>query len=255
VLLGVLVLCIGMATVAQATERVTVNTAFLPDKLGVNTTIEFGFNIIPTGGAAVPSPLTEVSLHLPAGMDLGSSTLGQDTCHPEALILRGVAGCPRNSLMGLGSALVELLIGGEVIREAASVAAFIGPSEDEHTVVLFYAEGVTPVATEQIFRGQLLPDSRPYGGRLDTMVPLIESVPGADDVSVVRFQSSIGPRHIVYVNRRHGRPVAFSPRGIAIPTVCPPGGFPISADFSFLDGAHITVKRPVRCPRRKRWAK
>ena len=212
--------------------------------------MKFGFKITASGGA-VPSALTGVDLHLPAGMELSSSTLGQVTCHSEALIAQGVSGCARNSLMGLGTALVEMSIESELIRETTSIAAFIGPSENEHTVILFYAEGNTPVQTFLVFPGQLLPDSGAYGGRLDTVVPLIESLPGAPDVAVVSFQSTIGPNHVVYYDHRHGRVVHFQPRGIAIPTRCPSGGFPFSADFSFLDGSHVTARRAVRCPHRR----
>jgi hypothetical protein len=248
-LTGVLAACLSGPALAQASETVTLSTGFTPDKLGASTTMEFGFKIAATEGA-VPSPLIDLDLHLPAGMELSSSTLGQVTCHSEALIAEGVSGCPPNSLMGRGTALVEVPTS-YPLRETATVAAFMGPSENNHTVVLFYTEGVTPIAAQFVFPGQLLPDSGVYGGRLDTAIPLIPSVPGAPDVAVVRFQSTIGPSHVVYYAHHHGRAVPFRPQGIAIPTKCPPGGFPISADFSFLDGSHITARRPIPCPHRR----
>jgi hypothetical protein len=249
-LTGVLAACLSGPALAQASEIVTLSTGFAPDKLGASTTMEFGFKIAATGGA-VPSALINVDLQLPAGMELSSSTLGEVTCSSGTLTGDGVGGCSPNSLMGLGSALVEVPIASEIILETASVAAFMGPSENDHTVVLFYTEGVAPISAAFVFPGQILPDSPPYGGRLDTAIPVIPTLPGGADVSIVSFRSTIGPHHVVYYDHRHGRLVHFSPRGISIPTKCPPGGFPISAEFSFLDGSHITARRSIPCPHRR----
>jgi len=68
------------------------------------------------------------------------------------------------------------------------------------------------------------------------------------DASVVHFQSTIGPRHLYYYSESHGRRIRYHPRGIVLPTTCPPGGFPFSAVFSFQDGSTVAAHDTVDCP-------
>lgn len=52
---------------------------------------------------------------------------------------------------------------------------------------------------------------------------------GGPDVSIVSVQTTIGPRHLTYYRRLHGRRVAFHPRGVSVPERCPRGGLPFAA--------------------------
>ncbi len=101
--------CLPVSTAAAA-ESVTLHTSFSPDRLGVSTTIGFGFRITSTEGAT-PPPLESLSLHLPPGIDYLSTTLGLAICQPAALAAKGLAGCPPNSRLGSGSAFVEVPFG------------------------------------------------------------------------------------------------------------------------------------------------
>jgi hypothetical protein len=116
-------------------------------------------------------------------------------------------------------------------------------------VVLFYVDGRTPVNGWYIFTGEVLPQQGVFGSQLNTSVPLVPSVPGGPDVSIVRGETSIGPQHLTYVHRVHGKLKPFHPRGIAVPEHCPKDGFPFSAQFSFLNGTHAEAKYVVPCPR------
>ena len=243
-----LCVCLGAATGAGASEAVRLVTSFSPNRPGASTTITFGFTITSPNGQ-VPSPLRGVDLHLPAGIGLARNTLGLDVCEPVYLYGHGPRGCPENSRLGFGRAIAEVPYGPEVVQERAAVYAYRGLPENEHVTVLFFAEGWTPVFADLVFPGQLLEDSGPFSGRIDTEVPLITSVPGGPDVSVVYFQSTFGPRYLTYHHRVHGRTVAFRPRGVTVPLVCPRGGFPFAADFVFQDGVHLTAHSAAPCPR------
>ncbi|HTC71764.1 MAG TPA: hypothetical protein VK655_02675 [Solirubrobacteraceae bacterium] len=229
------------------TEQATLNASFSPDRLGAPTTITFGFHLSTTEGTA-PPPLTAIDLRMPAGINYTTTTLGLAICQPAVLISEGVSGCPPNSRLGYGSALVEVPFGTGAGHEIPEVQALSGPSPNGNLVVLFYANGLFPVDAQLAFSGEVLPDSGRFGSQLATTVPLVTSVPGGPDVSVVSVTSTIGPSHLTYYKRVHGRRVAFHPRGVSVPEHCPHGGFPFDAQFTFEEGARATAQTTVPCP-------
>jgi hypothetical protein len=111
---------------APAAQTATLHATFSPNRLGVSTTIGFSFQLARTDGA-IPAPLTGVSLRLPPGINYLSTTLGLAICEPEVLQARGVAGCPPNSLLGSGSALVEVPFGVGAGKEIPDIQAVMGP--------------------------------------------------------------------------------------------------------------------------------
>lgn len=247
-LITVLALCASASPCARATQTVQLKTSFNPDRLGARTTIEFGFHVRSAVPHRAPSPVTDVDLHLPAGLGLATSTLGLANCDPRALIAGGVDGCPANARIGFGSAIVAVPAEGEPVEEAGSLTALVGPPNGEHLEILFYAEGHAPVFAQLVFPGQLLEDAPPFSGRLDTAIPLIPTWPGGPDVAVTSMSSTIGPRGLTYYRHVGGEIVPFHPRGIAVPTRCPRRGFPFRADITFMDGTHQTARSAVPCP-------
>jgi hypothetical protein len=242
-----------MTASAHAAQTVKLKTAFIPDKLGTPTTIEFGFTIKATTAGAIPQPLLAVDLHLPAGVNPATSTLGDAQCTAKILVEDGLEGCPPNSRIGFGRALAAVRIGPETILEKAVVSVLNGPPVNQHIVMLFNAEGVTPVAAQVVFPAEvLLQPAGAFGGQINALIPLIPSLPGAPDVSVLHFESTLGPLHLVYYTRQHGRVVVYHPEGIAVPTSCPRGGFPFAAEFMFMDGSKVTGRSTVPCPGRHR---
>ncbi len=228
-------------------EQATLHASFSPDRLGASTTITFGFHLATIEGSA-PPPLTGVDLEMPGGMNYTTTTLGLSICQPAALAAKGLAGCPANSRLGYGSAEVEVPFGTGSGHEIPEVQAVSGPSPKGNLTVLFYANGLYPVYAQLAFSGEVLPDSGSFGSQLATTVPLIASVPGGPDVSVVSVTSTIGPSHLTYYKQVHGRRVSFRPRGVAVPEHCPHGGFPFAARFTFLDGSHTSAQTMVPCP-------
>jgi hypothetical protein len=87
-------------------------------------------------------------------------------------------------------------------------------------------------------------------GDLKLTVPLVESLPGAADVSVVRADVTLGG-NLTYYERRHGKTVAYRPKSVVLPKTCPREGFRFSATFSFLDGTQAVARRTVACPRHR----
>lgn len=247
VLLNVGLVALSAAASGHAAQVVKLHAAFSPDRLGTSTTILIGFTVSTTTGR-VPSPLTQVRMSLPKGVNLGTTSLGLATCQPETLEVLGPEGCPPDSIMGLGSAISEVPFGPSVVEETARLTIVMGPATDHHTTMLFYTNAESPVYAQGVFTGQLLPDSGPFGGQLITKIPLTPTLPGGANVSVVSLHTSIGPAGLHYYRREHGRRVAYQPEGIAMPTTCPAGGFPFAASLKFEDGSSASTTNRVACP-------
>jgi hypothetical protein len=250
--LSVTLLCALLPSAAGAvSERATLHTAFSPDRLGASTTISLAFHLSTVEGVA-PPPLTRLDLRMPAGMNYTRTTLGLAICQPAALLAKGLRGCPANSRLGYGSAYVEVPFGTGAGTELPEIQALLGPSPTGNMVVLFYANGQTPVYAQLVFTGEVLPDSGLFGSQLAATVPPVSSVPGGPGVSIVSVHTTIGPSHLTYYRHLHGRLVAFRPRGVAVPERCPHGGFPFAAEFSFEDGNHASASSIVPCPPHRR---
>jgi hypothetical protein len=232
-------------------EQASLHASFTPNRLGTPTTIGFSLHLATVEGTA-PPPLTAMSLRMPAGMNYTTTTLGLAICKPAVLQAEGPAACPPNSRLGFGSALVEVPFGTGSGHEVPEIQAVAGPSPNGNLVVLFYANGLYPVYAQLAFSAEVLPDTGRFGSQLATTVPLVTSVPGGPDVSIVSVQTTIGPSHLTYFRHRHGRLVPFKPRGVSVPERCPRGGFPFAAQFTFQDGSRTSATTTVPCPPRHR---
>jgi hypothetical protein len=239
--------CLPAAAAAQAKETATLSTSFSPDRLGVSTTLGFSFKISTTDGLA-PPPLNSIDLHMPAGMNYTTTTLGLAICQPETLAKEGLKGCPANSRLGFGEAFVEVPFGNGAGTELPEIQAVMGPSHNGNIVVLFYANGKTPVSAQLVFRGEVEPASGLFGSQLSTLVPPIPSVPGGNNVAIISVKATIGPEDLTYYKHVHGKLVSFKPLGIGVPEHCPRGGFPFSASFTFEDGSATSASTKIPCP-------
>jgi hypothetical protein len=248
--LAVALVCAVTPAAAQAVaEHASLSASFSPDELGAPTTITFAFHVSTSEGLA-PPPLTAMDLQMPAGMNYTTTTLGLALCQPAVLQAQGLAGCPANSRLGYGTAYVEVPFGTGAGHEIPEIQAVAGPSSTGNLAVLFYANGLYPVSAQLTFGGEVLPDSGRFGSQLSANVPLVSSVPGGPDVSIVNVQTTIGPSHLTYYKHVHGHLVAFKPRGVAVPEHCPRNGFPFLGSFTFQDGSHASAEVHVPCPRR-----
>jgi hypothetical protein len=238
-----LALCACMPAAASAAGvKVKLSASFKPERLGSATTVSFRVEL---AGNTTPAPLlTGVELAYPSNLGIATSGLGVASCDPAVLEAHGPAACPANSRMGSGSALVEIPIGPQVVRETARVALVAGPAQEDFLQLLASVTGETPVATRIVLSTKLLP------GRLQIAVPPIPSLPEAPYASVVQLRATIGGQ-LTYYERRGAKTIAYKPRGIGLPRSCPRGGFPFAARFSFFGGEHAAARAVVACPRRR----
>jgi hypothetical protein len=241
---------------ALAAQTANLSASFSPEHLGTPATIFLGFRLasIPP---AIQSPLTNVSVLLPAEMGLATSGLGLENCRLQTLEERSAYGCPADSLMGRGTATAEIPIGGETISESAQISVFSAPVREGRLALWVFAEAHTPVNAEPVFPAAVASAPPPYGEAIDAAIPLIPTLPGLPDVAVTRFQMALGatargPDHFVYYKSVRGRRVPYSPRGLILPPACPHGGFPFEAHFAFQDDTTATARTTVACPRRTR---
>lgn len=236
-----LLLCACLTGTAQAAATATMGATFAPDRLGANTTVSFSFQIAP--GEEAPNLLTGIDFRYPANLGIATSGLGVASCPVAELEAHGPSVCPPDSRMGSGSALVEIPIGPEIVRETAQLALVAGPSQNGYVNILISATGESPVAARVVLSTRLEP------GNLQITVPPIPSLPEAPYVAVVRMHLTLGG-HLVYYERVHGKNVAYQPVGIGLPRSCPRGGFPFATSFTFLDGGQADAHTAVACPGR-----
>jgi hypothetical protein len=243
-IIAVAALCALLAGPAQAVETARISAAFAPERLGAPTAISLGFEVKGAAGEP-PAPLTGIDFRYPSNLGIATSGLGTAACLPAAYVAHGPAACPGNSLMGSGTALVDVPVGPELIEETARLTLAAGPSPDSLLHVLIGATGESPVAARIVIPTVLA------GGKLRVAVPLVEGLPEGPDVSVVKVHVTIGGA-LTYHERVHGRMVSYHPKGISLPRSCPRGGFRFAAAFAFLDGNHAEARAVVPCPRGRR---
>jgi hypothetical protein len=235
-----LALCVWLPAGALAAPKAKMSATFRPELLGRATTISFGFQIGTDGRA--PAALRGVSIAYPRNLGLATSGLGVAPCRPDVLEALGPPACPANSVMGSGSALIELQIGPILVEEKVSLRLLAGPSSDGYLHLLIYASGAHPVEAIVIAGAVLLP------GRLSITVPPIPSLPEAPYVSLAQLRMTLGG-NLTYYETIKGQSVPYHPAGVGLPQTCPRGGFSFTATFAFLDGSRSRADTAVPCPR------
>jgi hypothetical protein len=243
----VLVGCACFASGAGAAQTARLRVSLDPDVAGQRTTIELSLHVAGTDGLP-PAPLSSFDFRLPANMGIATTTLGQANCEQAQLLDDGLHGCSANARIGFGDATAVVPVGSQNVRERASLNALMGPAVEDHLDVLFYVEALEPVSARFVLPGVVQEDVLPYGERLDTSVPLIQTWPEGPDLALETFASTIGPLHLTYFRELDGKTVPYHPRGIRIPQVCPTGGYPFAVLLDFQDGTHTVASDRVPCP-------
>jgi hypothetical protein len=241
VLAAALALCACLPGTALGAPRVTMSAAFAPNRLGAQTALSLAFRIASSNNDP-PPPLTGLDFHFPVNLGLATSGLGVASCPIAPLEQHGPTVCPPDSRMGSGSARVEIPVGGGIQTETASIALLAGPSENGYVKLLITATGLSPVIARVVIPSLLRP------GDFNLDVPLVESLPGAADVSIVEVHMTLGG-NLTYYETVRGRTVPYRPAGIGLPRTCPRGGFPFSSTFTFVGGTRRDATTRVACPR------
>jgi hypothetical protein len=232
---------------AGAAETAKLTVGFSPYRLGVNAAFRFAIQVGSTIGA-VPSAVTSFALRMPAGMGLSSSQLGLSVCLPKALQAGGVTGCPPEAVIGRGKASVVDAMGSEQVEIPTAITVTMAPSLHEQTRLLFYAEGQSVMITELLFGGYMTGVAKPFGTLVGATIPAIVGVPGTPPAALTSMAVTLAPRGLMYVKHVNGRAVRYHPKGLAVPVVCPPGGFPFAVKLGFTDGSYAEATTRLACP-------
>ena len=121
---------IDLPTIAPSPETfATITPVLSPDRLSAHGALTFTIRY--TGGAfGVPAPVRRSVLRFPAGLSLDIPSLR--SCSASRLRVRGASGCPAQSEIGSGHALMEVRAGSLTNTEHVSLRPFSGPRTISH---------------------------------------------------------------------------------------------------------------------------
>jgi hypothetical protein len=228
---------------AAAAPAATIEASFAPDRLKARTATTFSLHL--TGGEdGVPPPLRKIVVLVPAG--LAGSALEWPTtrgCSPRQLMRRGASGCPARSQVGSGSIDVAWREGSNTVTEHGKLWEFVGPNNGEYKLEVL-GEGTSPIRRREVTTVSLAAVSGVYSAALENAVPPIPTRPGQPDASIVSFSLTTGNAK----RPRFSGGGRYGGLGMVVPSPCPGGGFPWSAELTFADGSvqHTTTATP--CP-------
>jgi hypothetical protein len=243
---------LALAPVAAATPTVTFKAKPVPIPgyphtgfiLGAGTALEAEYHISGTEYGGFPPPLIGVTFYLPAGVVLhpqGFPTCPTSTLEPSG---PGPSHCPPGSAAGpAGEATGYVAFGTEVVPETAKIESFYAPGGG----LTFFTFGHAPVLLEILSKGHYVAAGAPFSKKLESEVPLVETVPGAQDASVKTIKVKVGS-----AIRIKGKPVFYG----RLPARCPPSkDLPVRTELRFaglggLAPQTVTVEYRAPCPRR-----
>jgi hypothetical protein len=235
----------ALAGAAHAETTAAIAPAFSPDRLGSTGSLTFTFRLSGPGGG-VPTPVRHSILRFPAGLELVVPQLR--SCGPARLRARGVGGCPAQSVLGRGSALVEANEGSQTVTEEVSLWLILGPLHNIQPTVEVLGQGYTPFDQRTVLVGTMLAAGGPYGESLTLSIPPISTLPLEPDASIVAFSLTIGADTPRTAGKTAGQRDDQAANTVRLPHVCPPGGFPFAAEFLYADGSSGSASATVPCP-------
>lgn len=212
--------------------------------LGAGTALEAEYHISGTEYGGFPPPLVGITFYLPVGVVLHPQ--GFPTCPPAILEPTGPGPkhCPPGSAAGPpGEATGDVAFGRSIVPETTSIESFYAPGGG----LTFFSFGHEPVLLEIVSNGRYVPAGGAFSKKLESQIPLIETVPGAQDASVRSIRVEVGS-----AIRVHGRPVFYG----RLPARCPSSGsLPVRTEVFFaglggLPPQTVTVEYQAPCPRR-----
>lgn len=235
---------LGLTAPASAAPTFTLKTTALPipgfpgtgDILGAGAVIQVEGRISGTEYGGFPPPLIGIRYFAPAGAKLHPQ--GFASCAPTVIERSGPESCPRKSIAGpKGVGVGVVSFGSERVPERASVQPFFAPGGS----LEFFLDGATPVSVEILATGKVVSSSPPFSVELIGEVPLIETVPGALDASILEGTVRVGAAY------RQGRQTISY---VTVPKRCPKAGWPVKVQLSFLGGATAESSYKMPCPRK-----
>jgi hypothetical protein len=228
---------VGLGATVQPSTSASIKPSLSPDRRHAKGALTFAIQYA-GGELGVPSPVRSAVLDLPAGLTLDMPVLS--SCSAAMLLAHGVAGCPAQSQIGGGQAVVIGNLGGAgPIAEHVTLWAFLGPPRNLQPTFEILGQGYTPLSVKMVLPATALPGRAPYGEDLAMSIPPIPTVPNEPDASVVSFSLTIGTKA-----RYRGQRSAT----VAVPSHCPRGGLPFAAAFTYADGSRSSSLATIPCP-------
>jgi hypothetical protein len=204
---------------------------------GAGAAVHTTVSIAGTEYGGFPPPLIGINAYLPVGVHLHPEAF--KTCSVSAIMERKEPQlCPKGSRAGPpGRATGVVAFGHELVKEETEILSFFAP----HGGFLFLTEGHSPVVLEIPTAAQLLHPGGAggYGPEFSAAIPLVETVPGAQDASVETIEITLGG-----AIRSHGKTIYYG----TVPRTCPHGGFRVKAEFIFAVNGNPAVPETVSIP-------
>jgi hypothetical protein len=250
-LLGVCVIALGMcaAPPARAETQVetpevppeqvetsaTISPSLAPNRLGSSASLTFRIHYAAEVSvkSGVPAPVRHTVVRLPAGLDIEIPDLR--SCTASHLRARGANGCPAQSRIGNGHALIEVHAGTLNVTEKIVLSAFLGPLQNDQQTLNILGQGYSPLDERFVFAGRMLFATAPYGEELELSIPPIPTLRFEPNASLSSLSLTLG-------TKRRGA------NTLRVPSTCPIGGFPFAAEFTYADGASSTALATAACP-------
>jgi hypothetical protein len=237
VALGALLLCMTQSAFALAQTSAIMTPVLSPDRLNAKGALTLGVDY--SGGEfGVPSPVSRAVVKLPAGLGLDIPSLR--SCSAARLQAHGAGGCPPQSRIGSGRALVEAHAGSLVITESISLSLFVGPPQSFQPAFEILGQGFTPMEKRIVLGGAVAPSDAPYGEEMVINIPPVPTLPLEPDASMATLTLTVGT---------NAHRLARGANTVVVPRSCPAGGFPFAAEFTYADGSTGNVLATASCPR------
>jgi hypothetical protein len=244
---------LALAGTASATPTVTLKAKAVPisgfphtGHLGKGSAVQAEYTISGTEYGGFPPPLIGVTFYLPKGVTL--HTAGFPTCPVSNLEPsgQGPSACPKGSAAGpVGKVLGEVAFGKEVVPEEATLESFYAPGGG----LEFFTAGHSPVSLEILSKAHYvnLHGGAGFGPKLIAEVPLVETVPGAQDASVEKISVKVGSAF-----KKNGKTTYYG----TLPKTCSKSkGMPVRSELTFaglggLPVQTVTANYKAPCPPR-----
>ncbi len=232
--LSLLALCAELPETAEAQSTTAIAPSLSPDLPNARGALTVTIHV--AGSRGVPSPVRRLVVGLPPGLSLDIPTLR--SCAAARLRARGPSGCPRQSEIGHGHALLEAPAGSQLIGEEITLWVFLGPPRNLQPTFEVLGEGYTPLQEQVVLDGQVIPDSAPFGEALAMDIPPIPTLPLEPNASLIAMSITVGAS---------GHRPARDANTVVVPASCPVGGFPFAAELTYADGSSGSALASVLC--------
>ncbi len=213
------------------------------DIRGAGAALKTEFTIKSTEYGGHQPPIEAVAVQFPSGTKIDNK--GFTTCAVEVLVEEHEpARCPKKSIAGPpGHADGYVVFEGEEVKEVVKVESFFVPGGG----IDFFIYGHSPALIEKVSTGHFTSygSSGGFGPRFLAEVPLIETVPGANDASTETILTQVGAAY------KKGKKTVYYG---TVPQKCPKGGFRLKASITFaglggLPQQTVTAQARTACPR------